>query len=303
MLGQADPWRFGDAVARINWLPHAGRAHRWRGCGPGRDTGAVTTFEYDDDTAVARQQDGTYRGEVTDRWGAIGGTVNGGYLLGLCTRALQHTLDRPDPLVVSAYFLRPGRLGPAAVRTDVVRTGRRVSTAQARLVQGDKEVLRVLAGFGDLSTHQGRTRVDSKPPELPVPDDCVDVTGGRSLPGLSIVDRLECRARSVPGWVQGSPSGDMTAEFWMQFRDGREIDVLAVPSLVDCAAPVVLEDGAMGSSTIELTVHVRARPRPGWLACRVSTSNVMDGLHEEDFDMWDSDGTLVAQSRQLAMVF
>lgn len=72
--------------------------------------------------------------------------------------------------------------------------------------------------------------------------------------------------------------------------------------MVDFAAPVVLEDGARGSSTIELTVHVRARPRPGWLACRVSTSNVMDGLHEEDFDMWDSDGTLAAQSRQLAMV-
>jgi acyl-CoA thioesterase len=63
----------------------------------------------------------------------------------------------------------------------------------------------------------------------------------------------------------------------------------------------VLELGA-GSTTIQLTVHLRAHPAPGWLACRATTRFVSHGYHEEDFEVWDSAGTLVAQSRQLALI-
>lgn len=64
----------------------------------------------------------------------------------------------------------------------------------------------------------------------------------------------------------------------------------------------MLELGATGSTTIELTAHVRACPAPGWLACRVITHHVSGGYREEDVEAWDSAGTLVAQSRQLALV-
>ncbi len=49
-------------------------------------------------------------------------------------------------------------------------------------------------------------------------------------------------------------------------------------------------------------MHLRARPAPGWLACRSWTNYVGGGYHEEDFEAWDSAGTLVAQSRQLALL-
>jgi len=54
--------------------------------------------------------------------------------------------------------------------------------------------------------------------------------------------------------------------------------------------------------TIELTVHVRARPEPGWLRCKFVTHFVTGGFLEEDGEIWDSTGRLVAQSRQLALV-
>ena len=72
--------------------------------------------------------------------------------------------------------------------------------------------------------------------------------------------------------------------------------------LVDAAAPAVMELGVAGSLTAELTVHLRARPAPGWLACRVETRHVVEGFHEEDFEIWDSEGNLVAQARQLALL-
>lgn len=238
---------------------------------------------------------------MTDRWSALAG-VNGGYLLAICAQAMARELPLPHPLTVSAHFLTRARFGPADVRTEVLRVGRRHATAQASLVQDDKEVVRAIGTFADLDARRGRTLVLGSPPDLPAPDEAVDPLGGGTLPGLTIVDRVAYRLSAIPGWVRGEPSGDPRVDFWMRFKDGREPDPLALTFLVDAAAPAVLELGEASSSTMELTVHVRGRPAPGWLACRLATRYVIGGYHEEDMELWDSAGNLVAQSRQLAVL-
>jgi acyl-CoA thioesterase len=263
---------------------------------------ATTSGQFDVDTDVRRAGPGEYTTALSERWNALGGVANGGYLLAVCLRALERELPLPDPLAVSAFFLRPGASGPAEVRTELVRSGRRTATGEARLSQGGREIVRAVATFTDLAPTGGRTVLRTGPPDLPPPADCVDPLAEVDLPGVSILDMVEFRVARVPGWCRGEPDGDPSAEFWMRFADGRDADPLALAALVDAAAPVVLDIGAVGSSTLELTVHVRARPAPGWLACRVATRYVMDGYHEEDFEIWDSQGTLVAQSRQLALL-
>jgi acyl-CoA thioesterase len=239
---------------------------------------------------------------VSDRWNIIGGVPNGGYLLALCVRALAATLPHPDPLVVAASFLRPGAPGPADVQTELVRRGRRIATGEARLVQDGKEVVRALGSFADLAAANGRTVVLGEPPRLPPPDECETLDTSASPPEISIVNRYEYRFAEPPGWTRGQPSGDPRHEFWLRFSDGRPVDALTLPLVVDAAAPAVLELGEAGSSTVELTVHLRGRPEPGWLACRMSTRHLIDGFHEEDFEVWDETGRLVAQSRQLALL-
>jgi acyl-CoA thioesterase len=254
------------------------------------------SYEFDLDTSA----DDSGSLTLSNRWNTFAG-VNGGYLLAVCVRALEGLMPFPDPLVVSGFFLRPGTPGPASVMTSVLRAGKTTAFGEARLVRDGKEIVRATAAFTDLGAGSGPSFSDGKPPELPPPDDCVGLSAG-SLPGLSIVDRIEYRTAALPGWLRGAPSGTPMLEFWMRFRDGREPDLWSLPLLVDAAAPAVLEIGASSSTTIELTIHLRARPAPGWLACRALTRFVAGGYHEEDIEVWDSAGTLVAQSRQLALV-
>jgi acyl-CoA thioesterase len=260
----------------------------------------VGDFALDADTQVSPSgSSGEFLATVTGRWGGITGVPNGGYLMAICTRALGLTVPFPDPIVVSGFFLRPGTPGPATVRTSVVREGRTTAFGEAVLAQGGKDVIRAAAAFARLGG-SGPVLVDGAPPDLPPPSDCVGVPVGSFGPA-TIAERVEFRSREVPGWFLGRPTGRPSSEFWMRFADGRDADLLALLVLVDSTAPSVLELGA-GSATIQLTVHLRAHPAPGWLATRASTRFVSGGYHEEDFEVWDSTGMLVAQSRQLAAV-
>ena len=265
----------------------------------------ATTGLFDTDTLVTPLGDGRYSATLSDRWNALGGAPNGGYSLAMTVSALAHLmrpLGLPDPLTVSTFFLRRAATGAAELRASIARVGKRTATADAQLWQGGDEIVRTTATFADLAQARGRTLALTAPPVLPPPEDCLELTGGRRLPGVTIVDRVEIRCPERPGWTQGKPSGNPSALFWMRFTDGRDADTRALPSLVDACAPVVMELGARTSSTIELTTHVRARPAPGWLACRVVTRHVIAGYHDEDFEIWDSTGQLVAQSRQLALM-
>lgn len=253
----------------------------------------MTDFEEDSQISPA--------GEVTltDRWNGISGLVNGGYQMSICLKALGRLMPYPDPVVVSGLFLRPGLPGPATVQADLVRAGRTMAFGTASLTQHGKETLRTTAAFSKLPTNEPWFLATS-PPQLPPPDECIGRPPG--IPAeVTIADRVDFRVAELPGWMSGQPSGHPSLEFWMRFADGRDADLVTLPLLVDAAPPVALEVGVL-STTVELTVHLRAEPAPGWLACRAVTRYVSDGYHEEDFEIWDSAGLLVAQSRQLCMI-
>jgi acyl-CoA thioesterase len=254
------------------------------------------SYEFDAATRLTTAGEGLFEAEISDRWSGLA-SVNGGFLMATCVRTLATVLPFPDPVTVSGLYLRPGNAGPALIRTELIRAGRTTAFGEAHLLQEGKEVLRVTTAFADLSAATPQY-AGGTPPKLPAPEDCLRLGG---IAAISLAERFEYRAPAAPGWMTGSPSGDPFAEFWMRFADGRPADTMTLPLIVDAAPPAVLELG-MSSTTIELTVHVRARPAPGWLACRTSTRFVSGGYHEEDFEVWDSAGALVAQSRQLALV-
>ena len=225
-------------------------------------------------------------------------------MFAIAGRALAASLPHPHPFAANAHFLRRATPGPADVEIDVIRAGRRHSTGQARVIQDGKEILRAVGTFGDLTSVSGRSLRDESPPHLPAPDECINPWD--DLPPqvkVAIAERTEGRFAELPGWIKGEPSGSPRAEYYQRFRDGREQDPLSLLFMSDAAPPSVIELGEIGSVTLELTVHVRALPAPGWLTMRKVGAHLTNGYFEEDMTMWDSRGTVVATSRQLAMLF
>jgi acyl-CoA thioesterase len=271
------------------------------GSGPAVDL--ETAYEFD--AGMALSGDGPVFGAVLDgRWDGPAST-NGGFLLSLATRAIGQVLPFPDPVVVSGFYFRPGSPGPVDIRTEVIRAGRTTAFGQANLCRDGKELLRATAAFTSLEaavTRGGPSYTGGRPPALPPPERCPVLFGGETPP-ITMIERIEYRYPEIPAWVTRSqPSGTPGYEGWVRFADGREPDLLSLPMFVDAVAPAVLEIGVRAMTTIELTVHLRARPAPGWLAFRTSTRYLADGYFEEDAELWDATDRLVAQSRQLALV-
>jgi hypothetical protein len=100
-----------------------------------------------------------------------------------------------------------------------------------------------------------------------------------------------------------------TAGGWIELAERRPIDAAFVALCTDVWWPPSLEplSRAAGAPTIDLTIHFRADLPPGGLdpepvLGRFESSAAIGGLVEEDGVLFLADGTLLAQSRQLALL-
>ena len=268
---------------------------------------------FDDQTRVSalgplpeRSDDSTaFDGQVHADWN-IGANPNGGYLLALAAQALrQCTPMHPDPLSITVHFLRPGLAGlPCRIDTQLLRSGRTLSTVRASLVQEGNARLEVLAAMGDLGAPDAAALPLLSPPrpDIPPPEDCLSRSAPAQGVTLPILDRLDVRLH--PGQAEPGAAGQALVSGWIRFADGRAPDALGCLLMADAFPPAVF--GLLGAvgwvPTLELTVHLRRRPVPGWLLGQFSAFDLSDGRVVEDGALWDASGQLVAQSRQLALV-
>ncbi len=259
---------------------------------------------FDAATAVHSLGDGRYRARIDEGWD-IGGNANGGYLIALAARAIHDACGRP-PLTVTAHYIARGRSGPCEVSVDVMRAGRRTATAIARL-RTDVDVLAVVGTFAEQEPG-GPTVIDSEPPDLPPFEECIRMAP--PVPDSGFGERVHIRLRpDDAAFRDGRPTGDGEINGWFTFADAppseQRIDAFGLLQASDAFAPVCfnrLEVPIGWAPTLELTVHIRGEAAPGPLRCRFRNHFMQNGLFEEDGELWDSRGVLVAQSRQLALI-
>lgn len=265
---------------------------------------ARTGFELDVDTFLSPTSQGRYSGELSERWN-VGVGMNGGYLAVFCLRAVLAESTLPDPLSMTVHFLSRPRPGPAEVHLRALRLGRGHATYSFDLVQGSD--IRV-TGLALTGRRRQAGRLDFAPsrPLGPGPDESTPLS--RCLqPGghAPLWDRLETRVASPDDvFFLRSEAGQASTGGWTRLGDGRPTGALCVPLFLDCWPPAVfsrtMRPDAAGAPTLELTVHWRNWVPTGWLRARFHSGQFAGGYVEEDGELWSQDGSLVAQSRQLA---
>lgn len=258
-------------------------------------------MKFSKDSAVRLAGD-HYVGEIRPGWD-IRGNANGGYLMAIGARAMADA-SRPHPVSVTAHFLSPGKVGDISVTPHVIKQGRTFTTVRASMHGPDKQIIELLGSFGDVENVDGEVLVDAEPPTLPPPDECVRVVPHERGFPPPMMGQVDMRLHPEDaGFSSGQPSGQPVVRGWIRLLEDEPADAFALMLIADAFPPTVFNAKLPMTwvPTLEMTTQVRGVPEPGWLRCKFSTRFVTGGVLEEDGEIWDSSGRLVALSRQLAL--
>jgi acyl-CoA thioesterase len=269
-------------------------------------TPSLSAFERD--TAVAPAGDGVWQATISDQW-AVPRGPNGGYIAATILRALQDAVADPQraPRSLTLHYLRPPVPGqPAEIHVAVERAGRTLTSLSARLVQDGRVMVVALAAFAaDFPTVADYA---TAPPDVgPPPAELHTVPAGPGVPPIALRSAMAPRfgAPAMSGGDEALVGG------WLRLAEPRIADAAAIAFYADAWLPSPFSrlTAPAPAPTIDLTIHFRTRlPHPGMtpedpVLARFSSSTSAGGFFEEDGSIWAPDGTLLAQSRQLALLF
>ena len=258
------------------------------------------TSQFLDETTFERVSENSWTGNLNKNWN-IAGIPNGGYLLAVVLRAMQEQVGIKNLLSVNAHYLRPGVSGEEGrVESLILREGSSISTSIASLIQRGKTSMHVVAAFGELKkTANGFPRIQIEPPFMPPPEECAKRSAENQGVELSIQKRVDVRMADMES---DSDSSDLYG--WIKFSDSAPVDSLGLALFSDAFPPSIFSKlGRVGwVPTVELTVQVRNLPKEGWIMGHFFTDDLQNGSMIETGRLWDSEGCLVAQSRQLALI-
>jgi acyl-CoA thioesterase len=255
-------------------------------------------------TSIEPIEPGRYATEIDGTW-SVGEVPNGGYLLALVLRAVLAESSQPHPIATSAFFLSPPKAGPAVVEVSTLRVGRTTGTLQARLIQADQALMHVTTTTGELDARSVPEWNGPAPESVAELDDCVpalvDLPDGTHVGLLEHVDlRLDPQTL---GWFSGRPAGSLAMRGHLRLPDGTQPDPLVLALAIDALPPTVFGLGRLGwAPTVQLSLLTRALPAAGWLTVHLRGRLVRDDWFDEEAEVYDANGDLVAQSRQIARV-
>lgn len=267
---------------------------------PVATTRASTGF--DADSAVEPLGGGAYAAEIVADWSAPPGP-NGGYIAALNLRAIRAESADPakPPRSLTLHYLRPPKPGEVRIEVVVERSGRTATTCTARMSQDGK--LTTIGLCVLTSDYEGVADWTLVPPEVPAPESVEPTEIWRGAP--SIFAKLETRVLFGP---EPFTSGDEAVTGgWLRARGETRLSPELLALYTDAWWPPpfgVLGEVAL-APTLELTIHFRAHPLEdgdALVLARFRAEASIDGLFDEQGEVWSRDGRLLAQSRQLALL-
>ena len=262
---------------------------------------------FDEDTGLSPVRPGVFEGRNDPSWRIIRG-ANGGHIAATVLRGMMLALDDPSrtPRSLTVHFLRVPKEEPFTVEAHVERNGRTMSTLTGRYLQDGKLVAAGIAAFS--IERSGSDFSDVSMPEIRPPEDIDQVVDRDDFPFGRHFDIRRAMGAETP-----DPGNLAETGVWIRLREPRLADHLLVTQLMDAWAPSVFNKlgqggGGAGVPTIDMTFHYRQTlPLEGaktddWYLGVFRTQTSRGGFIEEDGWLWSRGGTLIAQSRQLALL-
>lgn len=267
-----------------------------------------------DDTAVRPIGCGTesgidcYDGLIDPGWFLARGP-GGGYVAAIMLRALTESVDDVTraPKAFTAHFTEPPRPGPIRVSVANIRSGKSVTTLEARMTQEERTIAIAIAAFS--ASRPTLEFCDLRMPQVPPPEEC---PGTPPMPPTeSLVDRYEFR------WAIGdtpfSGSGIARCGGWVRLAEPMRPDAALIAAYTDGWPHALFSRIGPGAGitavpTVDLTIHFRERmPLPGardtdYCLAVFRTDVASDGFVEEEAQVWSREGVLLAQSRSLGRI-
>jgi acyl-CoA thioesterase len=250
-----------------------------------------------------------FAAEVAPGWRA-GRGPHGGYLAAMLTRALMAAVAEPQraPRSLTIHYARAPVDGPVRIETVIERRGRSLSTVSARMQQDGKLIALALAAFSVAWDGPEISTIEMPDVAAADPGDSSGAFIENGAPQFTEHIIIQPRLGGVPFAGSEQP---MEVAGWLGLAEERPIDAPMLAFLSDALipAPFMRTAEPVAAPTIDLTVHFRVamprtpHPDPREMCLvRTRTSSIQEGFFEEDGWIWAADGTLLAQSRQLAIL-
>ncbi|MDV6012620.1 thioesterase family protein [Haloechinothrix sp. LS1_15] len=258
--------------------------------------------------------DGTFTANLRSEW-SIGGRPHGGFIIALLARAACEVVAdyselAGDPLAVSAEFLRATELGPALLRTEVRKAGRRTTVVGVRLEQRGRSCVEARVTVGRLPEQRWLWADLPMMPAEP-PTNAIRLSDHLGDGVFRLAEGCEVRIdASTAGFLTGrkplvnstqQSNATLRMRLWARPRNA-EVDVFFSLLAGDINPPLPFNLGRKGwSPTVQMTSYLRSLPAPGWLRIQVDCSAVYGNWFDSSAAVLDSGGHLVCQTRQLAI--
>ena len=266
----------------------------------------MSDYAFDDATALTPAGEGVWDGAIVEGWATPRGPL-GGYVMAIVMRGFELAIGDASRSARSAtmHFKRPPELGPVQVHARVERAGRSLTTVSGQLRQDGQLIGMALGAY-------------SPPWDAPLLEDTEPVPAVDPPEGREPISRGPREGAAPPDFTRrvtmqprfgdtpfsGGSSGEVGG--WMGLIEERPLDALSLAVLADTwfPAPWPRLTEFAAAPTIDLTVHFRVSlPLPDQLLLgRFRNRMVREGFFDEDGELWTADGTLIAQSRQLALL-
>jgi acyl-CoA thioesterase len=255
--------------------------------------------QFDEDIALTLKEHLLFTGTLTDNW-SINGNPNGGYLMAILANAMSLKSDKKSTPILTANYISRCVPGKAEVSVETISESNQFNRFQANLFQNGKEKIRAIGTFSDEKDGCFFERFEKSAPDLAPLEECIQIP---PIPKYTLFNQIDARLEpESAGWMQGRLSEKSEQKGWVKFKNDRPFDIFSIALIADSFPPPVLASQGMVAwvPTIEFSINIRRIPETKWLKCVFRTRFINCGLLEEDGEVWDEEGNIVALSRQIA---